>query len=112
MWDTGQVSEDNDSQGQFQYNSMRYSTKLLPSKKQCRLFLKLYSCKASKNSLKDKKQLKNYIFKKIYRSLVRASVVFQPRQFPSSLHQAQQNKDSTPEYLQSRTQDSLFPTPC
>lgn len=32
MWDTGQVSEDNDSQGQFQYNSMRYSTKLLPSK--------------------------------------------------------------------------------
>ena len=49
MWDTGQVSEDNDSQGQFQYNSMRYSTKMLPSKKQCRLFLKLYSCKASKN---------------------------------------------------------------
>ena len=26
----------------------------------------IYSCKASKNDLKDKKQMKNYIFKKIY----------------------------------------------
>lgn len=32
MWDTGQVSEDNDSEGLFQYNSMRHSTELLTSK--------------------------------------------------------------------------------
>lgn len=54
--------------------------------------------------------MKNYIFKKIYTSLVRGSVVFQHRQFPSSLLQAQQNKDSTPDYLQPRTQAPPLPS--
>lgn len=79
MWDTGQVHENNDSEGQFQYNSMRHSTELLTSKNNADYFFKIYSYKASKNGLKDKKPMKNYIFKKIYTSLVRGSVVFQHR---------------------------------
>ena len=42
MWDTGQVSEDNDSQGQFQYNNVRHSTDLLPSKNNADYFLNIF----------------------------------------------------------------------
>ena len=82
MWDTGQVRENNDSEGQFQYNSMRHSTELLTSKNNADYFFLIYSYKASKNGLKDKKPMKNYIFKKIYTSLVRGSVVFQQSSLP------------------------------
>ena len=56
MWDTGQVRENNDSEGQFQYNSMRHSTELLTSKNNADYFFKYIHIKPLKMVLRTKSQ--------------------------------------------------------